>query len=108
MAIIKRTLKYGTAVGITYLTIEQRLWSQLSEKQINDKLSVVSKCGQQMSSLVTQKTGFDVNKWTNCATCESFDLNSVWNRSVKTVFTSLSTIHVKDLYSKVAKYIDSK
>ncbi|CAG2116242.1 unnamed protein product [Medioppia subpectinata] len=63
MAIIKRTLKYGTALGVTYLSVEQRLWSELSHKQIKDKLAVVSAYGQKAEKFVVRQTGVDVSQW---------------------------------------------
>jgi len=79
MPIIKKTLKwvlignivevnkmklylnrYGIPIGVTYLSINNNLWSPLSHQQINNKLSVVTKYEQQVVKYISDTAGLNV------------------------------------------------
>ncbi|CAG2179091.1 unnamed protein product [Oppiella nova] len=106
MGIVKKSLKLGTALGVTYLTVEQRLWSQLSHKDIDAKLVIVTKYGQQVQTFVTQKTGVDVKQW-KPYTLQSYDPKSVWNRLVKTGFRTSADFRLKPFITKVQKLLET-
>ena len=53
--------RLGTALGVTYLSVEQRLWSQLSHNEIQQKLNGFKNCNQKAITFVTEKTGLQTN-----------------------------------------------